>query len=442
MNKLVKIDDVALDDVQDIKKVKRRVFVETPLINLDTAFRDSPAGYGREWEINGIMSASSLSALVAKEDVYQGFADNRRHIVDFEDGSELKLVYVIDPEIHERAGYPLSRDYLFRCEEAPPLIKKFRQSPPAITQSLSFLALKTFSQDPPTITQSLTSWLGRIEYFTQNPPTISQVFKRALLQRTTYGKLFTDDGSFTGWTTQGGTWISESGQIKGTSSGSTQYWTEHVYQNSIADAVIEGTFKSTVTDAQCGIILRRTASTTYYLLFWQDNVDYCCISKVVAGTPTDLSTTQALTTNTTYSFKFKIAGTSLSSLVNGVTKTATDSAITGAGALGLMVRYVGHAEITYFDDIKAYKNENIVMNGLADGQKFKIYKAGPTLVATSAAASGGSATLDGSALTDRPPYLQIAITDTDGSTIIWNGVGASNDVWLGDIYTYTAPATP
>jgi hypothetical protein len=94
------------------------------------------------------------------------------------------------------------------------------------------------------------------------------------------------------------------------------------------------------------------------------------------------------------------------------------------------------------DWIVVYTTSTITMNGLATGQKFKIYDSGLSLVATSGAASGGIATLTDSSppYSTRPPYGKIAVTDTDGSTILLDNLFLG-DVYWGDTYTYAAKAT-
>jgi len=172
---LVKIDGVTLDDVQDIMYLKTRVLSETAVLEQNVASRESLAGYGREWNVTGVMSDLSLSALVAKIETYQGFANGRTHILDREDGSDIVPVLILDPEVHEVAGYPLSRDYTLRCLEKPPFFKRFRQTPPTIVQSLAFWMLPpTLTQDPPTISMSLESLLAKLVQIQQDPPTITQ----------------------------------------------------------------------------------------------------------------------------------------------------------------------------------------------------------------------------------------------------------------------------
>ena len=83
----------------------------------------------------------------------------------------------------------------------------------------------------------------------------------------------------------------------------------------------------------------------------------------------------------------------------------------------------------------------IVINGLLDGQKFKIYKNG-SLIRTSAASAGGVCTLAlVSADIASMPYDQLQITDVDGSTVLsGNGVQNFDDSKIyngllgGDVY--------
>jgi len=89
------------------------------------------------------------------------------------------------------------------------------------------------------------------------------------------------------------------------------------------------------------------------------------------------------------------------------------------------------------DNWKIYKSETITCNNLPDGYKIRIRKAGPITVATSSGASGGSASISLSALSDRPPYYDIQVLDASDN-VLTTGSEFLNDVWGGDVYYYGA----
>ena len=114
---MVKINSLTLENIQRITERKRRVLVEKLLIGLDVAHRESPSGYGREWEIRGVIAAATLDALNVKEEQYVGLADKYVKTLDFEDGTTQISVFIADSEVHEIAGHPLAREYVLRLVE-------------------------------------------------------------------------------------------------------------------------------------------------------------------------------------------------------------------------------------------------------------------------------------------------------------------------------------
>ena len=90
----------------------------------------------------------------------------------------------------------------------------------------------------------------------------------------------------------------------------------------------------------------------------------------------------------------------------------------------------------YVDEVKVYKSEVITMNTLPTGWKFRIRKTGESVVATSAGATDGTATITLTALSDRPPYYDIQILNASNE-VQYTDTTYQNDVWGGDVYNGT-----
>ncbi|MBA7540830.1 hypothetical protein ES705_33133 [subsurface metagenome] len=130
--------------------------------------------------------------------------------------------------------------------------------------------------------------------------------------------------------------------------------------------------------------------------------------------------------------KIILLGTSIKCYINNVEFIDTvDGTYPSGGAGG----FVWCKNTGDYDNLKIYKSEIITMNGLEDGQKFRIRKAGDVVVATSAGAGGGQATIDLSGEADRPPYHDLQVLDDDDSVLFTDTVFEDN-IWGGDIFLY------
>ena len=122
--------------------------------------------------------------------------------------------------------------------------------------------------------------------------------------------------------------------------------------------------------------------------------------------------------------------TASTGMVSTTTVDARNLASTVHGLRGLS--YDGTINI-YWDYLAMYVSETITMTGLEDGQRFRIRTAAGAVVATSPPAGGGEASIDISALAARPPYDEVQVLDSDGSTVICSEA-TRGDVWGGDIF--------
>ena len=130
---MVKIGTTTIESVQEIVKLKKRVYVEKPRIGTDVAHRESKSGYGREWQVKGIIDATTLVDLIAKENAIEALSDGTARVFDTETGihaywntthwgdhwtsvSDVNVL-VLEVEFHEVAGQDLFHEYSFRLYE-------------------------------------------------------------------------------------------------------------------------------------------------------------------------------------------------------------------------------------------------------------------------------------------------------------------------------------
>jgi hypothetical protein len=130
---MVKIGTTTIEGVNEITELKKRVFVEKPRVGTDVAHRESKSGYGREWQVKGIIDSTTLADLIAEENVIEDLSDGTARAFDLETGVHAYWntahwgdhwtsvsdvdVLVLEVEFHEVAGRPLSREYSFRLYE-------------------------------------------------------------------------------------------------------------------------------------------------------------------------------------------------------------------------------------------------------------------------------------------------------------------------------------
>lgn len=163
------------------------------------------------------------------------------------------------------------------------------------------------------------------------------------------------------------------------------------------------------------------------------------IVKRVGGSGTSLKDSDYLNwfNNTWYVCLFKISGNNKTARRDGANEIteSSDSTHTTQTLQGVNILANTTGQYGYIDYIKVYRSETLTMNNLVDGQKFRIRNGALTVVATSGVASGGQATINISSVATRPPYYDIQVLDTDGTTVIYTDTTYQNDVWGGDIYS-------
>lgn len=412
----MKISDITLERLQEIREFKRRVFVDKPLIGLDVAHRESPTGYGREWEMRGFIEAATLNALNEKKSQYIDLADGRRKVLDLEDGSGKCATFILDPEIREVAGYPLSREYVLRVLEAPPIVKKFMITP--------------------TVTITLTC----------DPPVL----------RTIYGKVFSDlfDSETTGgdpsnWSVYEGANCAvtiDDAVYQGASGKSVKLYDP----DAATFCGIIGDLGESLADPVCEFYMRQSVNTKSNFLYVKDSgaLNAARLELVSDGnikyidSASAAQTLQAYAADTWYLFRlenFNFTADTYDIYIDNVLKKSGADMNNHAAINIRDLRFYTYAAETgysfWVDTVKVYRGKTIVMTNLPNGAKFRIRKSGPTVVATSGAASGGSASIALSTLSDRPPYydLQVALNGTDfniTSTLY------QNDIWGGAEFIY------
>ncbi|HEX8369663.1 MAG TPA: LamG-like jellyroll fold domain-containing protein [Pyrinomonadaceae bacterium] len=166
-------------------------------------------------------------------------------------------------------------------------------------------------------------------------------------------KLFTDnfeDGDSNGWTKSGGTWsvVADGSQVfkqSGLSSDARSLagspsWTDYAVEARIKPLQFNG------SNRFVALIARAQSNTSYYYLALRSN-NTLELKKLVSGSSTTLATKSfPVTTQSWYSVKLEVAGTSLKAYVNGTLQlSATDSQFR-AGNIG-GATYYASAE---FDD--------------------------------------------------------------------------------------------
>lgn len=130
---------------------------------------------------------------------------------------------------------------------------------------------------------------------------------------------------------------------------------------SVTSANAEGLVRvktNNTSSTRMGVMLRQTASNTFYHSRLSSNANNMTISKVVSGTNTDLFTAAfTVTAGSSYWIRFKIVGTNLygrawpdgSSEPTTWTVSGTDSSIAGAGGFGLTINASSSATTWDFD---------------------------------------------------------------------------------------------
>ena len=258
----------------------------------------------------------------------------------------------------------------------------------------------------------------------------------AVFSRLIYGKLWYDifSGDLSLYTNPGSVWSI----ISGVAIDATVNWGHQLYTTSAmaqANYIVECDIKPRLAYPQ--FMARLTASNNFYFIAMAEgSPGYFRLYKRLAGSDTQIGSSGAPTIldNTWYTIRFDLQGTALKGYFSNVLQaSATDSSITAAGSIGPLG---GGAGTSYsIDNLKCFTSNIITMVGLATGAKFRIRKSDTTVIATSAAAANGVATINTTALADRPPYydLQIAV---DGTNFTITDTTFLNDIWGGDTYRY------
>jgi pectate lyase len=154
--------------------------------------------------------------------------------------------------------------------------------------------------------------------------------------------LFSDDfadGALDGWTTSGGTWsVAADGTPVARQSGTsgdaralagTATWTDYSVQARVKALSFNG------SDRFVALLARAQSATSYYYLSLRSG-NTVQLKKLVNGTGTTLSSTAfTVSTNTWYTLRIEVSGTTLRGFVNGaLVGTATDSQFS-SGRTGL-----------------------------------------------------------------------------------------------------------
>ena len=163
-----------------------------------------------------------------------------------------------------------------------------------------------------------------------------------------------EDGNSDGWTATAGTWsvVDDSGnKVYRQSNTSSSVFRSVAGEAGWTDYSVEAKIKYEISGdvvRNVGINARYTDADNYYYANYDANSNTIYIGKKVAGTTTNFqSKSKTLNPNTTYTFKFKVSGSSLKLYIDGVEELSENDGSLASGKIGMFT----YKQTAKFDDV-------------------------------------------------------------------------------------------